>query len=77
MQARRYIATLVAAFVWLSCAAADEGKPYDLILRGGTIVDGSGNPWYFGDLALQGDRIAALGKIPAGAARRYCGGQAV
>lgn len=34
---------------------------YDLIVRGGTIYDGSGDPPFEGDLALNGDRIAAVG----------------
>lgn len=48
--------------------AADE--PYDLVLRNGTIVDGSGNPWFYGDLAIRGDRIAAVGRLPHQQARR-------
>jgi N-acyl-D-amino-acid deacylase len=36
---------------------------YDLVLRGGTIYDGSGEPPYVGDLAIRGDRIVALGDI--------------
>jgi N-acyl-D-aspartate/D-glutamate deacylase len=48
--------------------AADP--PYDLVLRNGKIVDGTGNPWYVGDVALRGDRIAALGRIPAAAGKR-------
>jgi len=43
--------------------------PYDVIIHHGKIVDGSGNPWYYGDIALQGDRIAAIGQV-AGEARR-------
>src|SRR5213595_2292175 len=43
--------------------------PYDVIIRHGKIVDGSGNPWFYGDIALQGDRIAAIGNV-AGEARR-------
>jgi N-acyl-D-aspartate/D-glutamate deacylase len=37
----------------------------DLVLRNGKIVDGTGNPWYYADLAITGDKIAALGKITA------------
>ncbi len=37
--------------------------PYDLILKGGWIVDGSGNPRYAGDVAVTGDRIAAVGYL--------------
>jgi N-acyl-D-aspartate/D-glutamate deacylase len=52
-----------------SAAAADEAR-YDLLVRNGTIVDGSGNPWYHGDLAVRGDRIVAVGRVPPGPARR-------
>lgn len=34
---------------------------YDLVIRGGRIVDGCGNPWYRGDVAVRGRRVAALG----------------
>src|ERR1043166_5285027 len=49
--------------------AADEPR-YDLVLRGGKIVDGTGNPWRHGDLAISGKKIAAMGLIPAGAGKR-------
>ena len=35
--------------------AGDGGGHYDVILRGGSIVDGSGNPRYVGDVAIAGD----------------------
>ena len=37
--------------------------PYDLIIRNGTIVDGSGLPGYRGDLGIVGDRIAIIGDL--------------
>lgn len=48
--------------------AACQG-PYDVLLRGGWIVDGSGNPRYAGDVAIAGDRIAAVGHLGGAAAR--------
>ena len=33
---------------------------YDTIIKGGRIVDGSGNPWYKGDIAVSGDKIASI-----------------
>ena len=33
---------------------------YDLVITGGRIVDGSGNNWFYGDLAVSGDRIARI-----------------
>ena len=34
---------------------------HDLVVAGGRVVDGCGNPWYAGDVAVRGDRIAAIG----------------
>ena len=34
---------------------------HDLVIRGGKIVDGSGEPAYEGDIAVDGDRITAVG----------------
>ncbi|MBC8103229.1 MAG: D-aminoacylase, partial [Cytophagales bacterium] len=34
--------------------------PYEVLIRGARVVDGTGSPWYRGDLALAGGRIAAL-----------------
>ena len=45
--------------------ACNGGPPpaYDLILRGGTIYDGSGSEPYVGDLAIRSDEVAALGEL--------------
>jgi N-acyl-D-amino-acid deacylase len=40
-------------------------EPYDVAIRGGKIVDGTGNPWFEGDVAIRGDRIAAMGHLGA------------
>ncbi|MBZ5611799.1 MAG: D-aminoacylase [Acidobacteriia bacterium] len=45
-------------------------QPYDLVIRNGHIVDGTGSPWYSGDIAIQGGRIAAIGRIAPSAGRR-------
>ncbi|MEJ2206080.1 MAG: D-aminoacylase [Gemmatimonadota bacterium] len=36
---------------------------YDLLLRGGRVLDGSGNPWVRADVAIRGDRISAVGAL--------------
>ena len=43
---------------------------FDVVIRGGTIVDGTGIPRYRGDLAIRDGRVARIsGRIPAGAAK--------
>ena len=42
--------------------------PFDILITGGRIVDGSGAPWYYGDLGITGDRIAAIGQLAEHAA---------
>ncbi|HYL86424.1 MAG TPA: D-alanyl-D-alanine carboxypeptidase/D-alanyl-D-alanine-endopeptidase [Candidatus Angelobacter sp.] len=43
--------------------AAVASTDYDLLIRNGHIIDGAGNPWYAADIAVQGDRIAAIGDL--------------
>jgi N-acyl-D-aspartate/D-glutamate deacylase len=45
-----------------------EAPPYDLVLAGGTIVDGSGRPPFRADVAIANGRIAAVGRIAGGRA---------
>ncbi len=34
---------------------------HDVVIAGGRVVDGCGNPWYFADVGVRGDRVAAIG----------------
>ncbi|MSR53551.1 MAG: D-aminoacylase [Gemmataceae bacterium] len=43
---------------------------FDLVLRNGKVVDGTGNPWIHADVAIRGNKIAAIGNIPAGSGKR-------
>lgn len=44
-------------------ASASPPPAYDVVIRGGMIVDGSGGAPYAGDVALKGDRIVAIGRV--------------
>jgi len=37
--------------------------PFDVIIKNGHILDGTGGPWYAADIGIRGDRIAAIGKL--------------
>ncbi len=67
-----WLATCVLAFtlIALPSRAADPRPEYDLLIMNGRIVDGTGNPWFHGDVAITGDRIVAIGRVPAGKAKR-------
>lgn len=45
-------------------------QPYDLVIRNGHIIDGTGSPWYAADLAIRDGRIAAIGKLDGAPAKR-------
>jgi N-acyl-D-aspartate/D-glutamate deacylase len=65
-------ATGLLGTAWSGAAqgtAAAEPE-YDLVIRNGKIVDGTGNPWFLGDLAVRGDHIVELGRVVRGAAKR-------
>jgi len=53
-----------------SPATAASDSRYDVIIRNGRIIDGSGNPWVSGDVAIRGDRIAAIGNLAGADAKR-------
>jgi N-acyl-D-amino-acid deacylase len=45
-------------------------QPYDVVVRNGHIVDGTGSPWYAGDVGIRAGKIAALGHLEGAPARR-------
>jgi len=57
------IATLVAA-------EAAQPARFDVLIRNGRVMDGTGNPWLRADLGITGDRIVAVGRLPGATAAR-------
>ena len=58
-------------------ASAGETKPrvsgaptYDVVVVNGKVIDGSGNPWFYADVAIKGGKIVKIGKIDPSSGRR-------
>jgi len=65
-----FISRLTLAFLLiLSALAFAADLPFDLVITNGHIVDGTGSPWYSGDVGIRDGRIAAIGNL-SGAARK-------
>ena len=56
----RFLICIVSLALWAACSTPQE---YDIIIRNGTLYDGSGSVPFQGDLAIQGDTIAAVGSL--------------
>jgi dihydroorotase/N-acyl-D-amino-acid deacylase len=52
-------AAALASFTWQT-PTHTQAAAFDLIVRGGRIVDGTGNPWFIADVGIKGDAIAAI-----------------
>lgn len=57
------VALLLLGAAGLSVQARQAPAPFDLLLLNGRIVDGTGAPWFRGDVGIRGDRIAAMGQL--------------
>lgn len=51
-------------FLALAAGAACKGQDCDILIRNARIVDGTGNSWYYGDLAVKDGRILGTGRLP-------------
>ena len=49
--------------VYPCSAQRQPTQTFDLVITNGHIVDGTGSPWYSGDLGIRGGRIAAIGNL--------------
>ena len=45
-------------------------EPYDIVIRNGHIIDGTGSPWYSGDVGIRDGKIAAIGNLANAQSKR-------
>jgi dihydroorotase/N-acyl-D-amino-acid deacylase len=60
---------LIASTVAFAADRAADA-PFDLVITNGHIIDGTGSPWYSGDVGIRDGRVAAIGNLSAVARRR-------
>ena len=60
----------VALTFLLSSLALAQTPAFDLVITNGHIIDGTGSPWYSGDLGIRDGRIAAIGNLAAASRKR-------
>jgi N-acyl-D-amino-acid deacylase len=62
LQNMRLIILSLTSYLFLGTTGFGQHKA-DVVIRNTRLVDGSGNPWYRADIAVRGDRIAAIGNL--------------
>src|SRR5690348_17442583 len=74
---RKILAILIAAAALFAItrlnsarAQSESNAAFDIIIRGGHVIDGTGSPWYAADVGIRDGRIAAIGDLAAASARR-------
>src|SRR5271167_4719818 len=55
---------LISLLIFCDFARAADA-PFDLVITNGHIIDGTGSPWYSGDLGIRNGHIAAIGNLSA------------
>jgi N-acyl-D-amino-acid deacylase len=70
MSLDRWFPTLVGLLLLAVPVCQAAGTDYDLIIRNGHVIDGTGSPWYAADVAVRGGRIAAIGNLASASATR-------
>jgi N-acyl-D-amino-acid deacylase len=61
---------LVLAAAFLSASLGAQQPSYDLLIRNGRVLDGSGNPWFPADIGVRVGRIVAVGPLAGAQAAR-------
>src|SRR5467141_1196453 len=67
--------SLILLFGLASIEARVPAQSFDIVITNGRIIDGTGSPWYSGDIGIRAGKIAAIGNLSA-ASRAHDGGNA-
>ena len=72
MKFRRLNVLLAVTLLFASARLlpAQMSTPFDLVIANGHIIDGTGSPWYSGDVGIRDGRVAAIGNLAAAPRKR-------
>src|SRR5882672_1926886 len=67
MRRSRVLIVFAATVIGTACAVTQKTSPpiFDVIITGGRVIDGTGAPWFRGDVGIVSDRIAGMGDLHA------------
>src|SRR5215469_13410823 len=65
-----HIRHFAIAALLLGAIATAQSVPFDVLITNGHIIDGTGSPWYSGDIGIRDGRVAAIGKLAAAPAKQ-------
>jgi N-acyl-D-aspartate/D-glutamate deacylase len=61
--ARRILIAALLLMPTLAASAAQRAADYDVVIRGGRVLDGMGNPWILADVAIADGRFVKVGRV--------------
>ena len=66
----RFFLGILVMLPALGLAQGPAAEPFDVVIVGGHIIDGTGSPWYSGDVGIRDGRIAAIGRLEGAGRKR-------
>src|SRR5579864_7662021 len=70
MSLRRSVGSVLSVFLLAICVVAQAPSAFDIVITNGHIIDGTGSPWYSGDVGIREGKIAAIGNLSAAPRKR-------
>jgi len=50
-------------FIAINISASSSPQEYNLLIKNGKVISGTGNPWFYADIGIQGGKITAIGDL--------------
>jgi N-acyl-D-amino-acid deacylase len=60
---KRWLIIISALIMMMFSLAGSKSGKFDILVKNGKIIDGTGNPWFYGDIGITGDTIAEIGDL--------------